>query len=339
MMKIIIINRNPLLERLKKDLLIDEFIKEGYKVEYWDLHSFLGDSKKFIDQLYEPYIRYFKSLADVEDKIVDINKNKTIFFIQFLPTTSKTKSLFKLLKKNKFYLVQIDLYPQPFLVSLFSKYNISLLFSRNIIKFFKRHFRALLQILFFKNSIYNIFDTYFSCSSLHKNIIKINSADYNNYLLIKNNKCRIISDKYILFIDIFLFLHPETKSNDIALNSKLSVGYHQVMKDFFDWLEMKFNMQVVIAAHPSSIYNQNEFGNRKIIKYKTGELVKDAEIVITHNSTSNVYPILFDKPIVFVRTDQMKYLELSYQRMASLAHFFGKKIYDISSKQYNNIEF
>ena len=51
------------------------------------------------------------------------------------------------------------------------------------------------------------------------------------------------------------------------------------MRRYFDYLEEKYGMPVVIAAHPKSDYSGGEFGNRSIIKYKTDDLVFNARMV------------------------------------------------------------
>jgi len=92
-------------------------------------------------------------------------------------------------------------------------------------------------------------------------------------------------------------------------------------------------MPVVIAAHPSSTYNNSEFGDRTIIINKTAQLIKDADIVLLHESTSHIFAILFDKPITFFKTNGMSF------HIGVLAGFFRKPVYNIDKVQYGKIEF
>jgi hypothetical protein len=86
----------------------------------------------------------------------------------------------------------------------------------------------------------------------------------------------------------------------------------------------------VIAAHPSSKYSKESFGNREIIYGKTGELVKASDGVITHYSTSYVFPILFNKPLLFITTNHMKPVKNGlYKRMQRRASELGKVAYNI----------
>ena len=59
-------------------------------------------------------------------------------------------------------------------------------------------------------------------------------------------------------------------------------------------------MEVIIAAHPKSAYDNCAFGQRKIINGATNELIKDSRFVILHDSTAVSYAVLYEKPMMFV---------------------------------------
>ena len=49
-----------------------------------------------------------------------------------------------------------------------------------------------------------------------------------------------------------------------------------------------------------------KFGNREIITGKTAELVKDAKLILNHDSTSFNFVALWKVPMIFITTDQIE---------------------------------
>ena len=75
------------------------------------------------------------------------------------------------------------------------------------------------------------------------------------------------------------------------------------MNSLFSRIERETKLEVVIAAHPRSRYDEglNPFDGRKIIKGRTVDLVAESQLVVMHMSTSVSYAILFEKPVIVVR--------------------------------------
>ena len=132
---------------------------------------------------------------------------------------------------------------------------------------------------------------------------EINHPDYDEYL-IKKNDAPFLSYKYICFIDTGFGIHPDQKyymenfSEDNELwQKKLSI--------FFDKVEEKFGIPVVIAVHPKIEYSENAFGGRKKIKYQTLNLVLNSEFVLQDISNSLSYSVIADKKIGIIVTNEM----------------------------------
>ena len=112
------------------------------------------------------------------------------------------------------------------------------------------------------------------------------------------------------------------------------------MRRYFDYLEEKYGMPVVIAAHPKSDYSGGEFGNRSIIKYKTDDLVFNARMVTLHVCNSISYALLSNKPIAFVATED--YIKLGHVKktLDLLAHeTLGLSYYILDKVDLNEVEF
>ena len=84
-----------------------------------------------------------------------------------------------------------------------------------------------------------------------------------------------------------------------------SSTYYNELNKYFDLIENKFELKVVIAAHPKSNYNKDFFCGREVYQNKTHELAKDCEFAIAHYSTSVAFPVLYKKPINFIYTNAM----------------------------------
>jgi len=132
-----------------------------------------------------------------------------------------------------------------------------------------------------------------------KHFVHIHSLKYDEYLRSKE-VAPVLSEKYILFMDAGLAHLPAVSGKPDSINRK---EYLTDMNRLFERLEAEYKLPVVIAAHPKSEYSENDFGSRKIILYKTPALLKYAEFVLAHYSTSLIDLVLQKKPVVFLYSE------------------------------------
>lgn len=136
--------------------------------------------------------------------------------------------------------------------------------------------------------------------------IPIHSLDYDIYLSIKNQDMRVEYGSYAVFLDEFLCFHPDYVFQGIKIVFDPE-EYYDSLDRFFSYIEAKLNLKVVIAAHPRSDYEvrkPNWYKGRKVIKNKTALLVKDADLVLAHCSTSTKFAALFRKPLCLLKSRQ-----------------------------------
>ena len=112
---------------------------------------------------------------------------------------------------------------------------------------------------------------------------------------------------HIVFVDEYLPFHPDWK----ALGTRAPVTadkYYPKLVTLFEYLESRFDLPVVVAAHPRSSYEAHPdyFGERKITRGHTVELIRDSACVILSASTSLNFAVLYGKPILFVTTDEIR---------------------------------
>lgn len=153
-----------------------------------------------------------------------------------------------------------------------------------------------------KNSLY-LPQCYKKC-----HIEYLHAWDYEKYLIeeSKSDIDVIAKKKHIVYIDEAIVNHPDYQysgmKNEYA-QDKNEKKYYDSICDFFAYLEGIYGCPVIIAAHPRSNYSGNEYGNRKVIKNKTLELIKSSLLVLTMLSTAINYVILYKVPFILVRDD------------------------------------
>lgn len=133
-------------------------------------------------------------------------------------------------------------------------------------------------------------------------IIKAHALDYDRYLEEERDvSFETKAERYAVFLDEFVPYHPDP----IFGNRKSGCSaekYYPPLRRFFDYLEDKFKMKVIIAAHPRADYEKlsSPFGVRDIVYGETVKLVKNAKMVLAHDSSSVNFAILYQKPLVFL---------------------------------------
>lgn len=163
------------------------------------------------------------------------------------------------------------------------------------------------------------------------------TLDYDLYL--SGAGAPIINGKYCVFLDEYFPAHP-----DFLLKGthKISIDpnkYYKGINCFFNYIEDKLNISVVIAAHPRSQYefHGDLFNGRRVIKGKTINLVAHSRVVLTHGSTSINFAVLYKKPIIFTTFNQIKNSYYS-SLIWNFAAQFNKKPINIDKKFPSNIQ-
>ena len=168
-----------------------------------------------------------------------------------------------------------------------------------------------------------------------KKRIFTSSKSYFEYLDYKKRAQttkELVKNKYILFLDDCLIDSFDYQLGHTKLVTTKE-NYFNSLKFFFDEIEKKFNMPVVIAAHPNGLYFKNyheQFGRRKVFFNETCLLSRDCEFTLTHHSRSCHYSILFKKTVVFLDLDFMPNKAKRLQKAYS--NYLGMDIINISNK-------
>jgi hypothetical protein len=327
----------------------DVFIRAGFEVIVWDFSPFLYPTTYQMvsppDPIsYENLIR-FKHKRDAVAAIKQEESNT--FVINILSFSMATFHIFKAISQKKipYALITANAYPSA---------NRNINFKNRIKKILNFRYKELFNALFMKISgtiplhFLKIRPATFVLAGGEKSlprspltnsdtkILWIHTFDYDIFL--EDTKRNHPKENSLVFLDEYLPFHPDFTF--FGLTSPISPEtYYPVLCRFFDHLEKKFGMEVIIAANPRSHYEKKEdlFGGRKVERGKTAELVRDAKLVILHCSNAINFPALYRKPMIFVTTDSIERTRFrSY--MDIFASYFKKTPINISNRVDIDVE-
>lgn len=132
-------------------------------------------------------------------------------------------------------------------------------------------------------------------------VISCGSLDFNTFL-----KTPPTGEKrHITFLDEFQPFHPDF--DRLGVKKISPEKYFDDLNRFFETLEIRYQVPVVIAAHPAASIDDysKHFLGRKVIRGETATLVRDSLGVVGHTSTAFQYAFLYGKPTCFIVTEEM----------------------------------
>lgn len=163
------------------------------------------------------------------------------------------------------------------------------------------------------------------------------SFDYDIYLQ-ERRVPQGNNEKYIVFLDQDLAHHSDFYFDSMGFPVSEDTYYNE-LDTFFTIIEKKFAMKVIFAAHPRSDYSHrmHVLCGRPFYQNMTPQLVKNASLVLLHDTTSVSYAVLWYKPMVFLTTRalQQSMLGPSIQHVAKI---FDLAPINITEESIENIE-
>ncbi len=150
---------------------------------------------------------------------------------------------------------------------------------------------------------------------------------YNYSYLISGNQNKQLKKKKIIYGSSWDITKTFTRNKKLNINYRFAVyiestiahsgdqiilgpnaarvdrkKWFKSLNKFFDKFEKKYNLKVIIAAHPKVSHKKNIkfYNQRKVLKNKTKELVFNAKFVFFERSTAINYIIKFNKPAVMI---------------------------------------
>lgn len=163
-------------------------------------------------------------------------------------------------------------------------------------------------------------------------ILWLHTLDYDIFLN-NSEKSTHEEQKIAVFLDEFLPFHPDFIRMGIEPPERAE-EYYPKLNRFFDAMEQNDNVKVVIAAHPRSDYEirPDYFNGRTVIKNRTSSLIKKCESVIIHSSTSINFPIIYNKPLIFITSNSLR-KGYTGPYIDKIAQIFGKEPFNLDQLQ------
>ncbi len=357
MKKIIIIYENVFLERDFKRFEIDFYLKKNLKIEIWDISKFI---LKNISIPKSDFINSYQNLKIIN--FLDKNSfkklakqiNKETFVMTSLSLNTKSEWIFLELEKNfiTWGYFRLSYYPINKL-SFMGIIRTIILNQKILIEKLEMIKKRSVNFFLFKNKVNKISPKFiiYAGNNAKKNIsfdvhsdslkISAHSFAYNEFLLNKNSNTesndllrKQFKKKYILYIDEDVPNHKDPYYHGFKKNLCEKNIFYKEICNFFDYLENKYNCEVVIAVYPKAQYSieDNPYG-RKAFKNKTLELIKNSFFVIQHNSTAVNFSVIYNKPLIFMTSQN--YLFNYRASIEDLATELGTKSVNLSSKKDN----
>ncbi len=206
----------------------------------------------------------------------------------------------------------------------------------------------------YKNLIFNIFRRVFighsrvkfsdikvcsgSLSKCYKGEFEIRSHSFDYDIFLQEKDSNKDDREFILFLDSGMTNHPDYNLMNIP-PSCTEEEYFPLLRAFFDKVEESTGLPVIIAIHPRILITNslvNKFEGREVVSGRTASLVRDAKLILQHDSTAVNFVALWRIPMIVITTDQIEKSE--YPDMEAQDQFFKTNRLNIN-KPINNIDF
>jgi hypothetical protein len=327
MNKVIIITIQSYNNKNLKNYFRKDFINEGYEFEYWEVFECFYERSEVNQRMECENVIYFKTFIDLKKTIENIANNMYVFL--YLPFGYEYYKILKLISSKSIEVFKLD---YNISISNFTQQNKTL---KDKIVYFGS-FKKIISLIKFKILNYLIEHN----SNIKKPKIFITGSNaslgfsltFDDFIEAKNieEAPRVIENDYILYLDNYLPHHIDFKINKIkTIDPEI---FYKKLDIFFTKIEKTYNLPVVIAYHPKSLY-KNEFKGRLGIKNNTSKLVKDSTFVINQFSSAISFAILFKKPILFFYMDEFlnekSYLNKILRTIEFQSNFFNSKSINI----------
>lgn len=305
--KVIYVSHARLTDKIARDWYLDDLEARGATVEYWDVVSLVREEHAERGARHPAYLRTIRSFRELEALLRESADAEVCYVVLFNHSGRFTR-IFRLLSRYhcRTMFLSWGAMPQPG-ISAWRRLAAGL--SRPLELVRKIHYRVQESASRWLGLVAP-FDTVFAAGEVLINagqrarkVVPINLCDYEHYVSVRDSGKRLVEGRYAVFLDINL-----PHQSDLAIGGYPRIdpaAYYRALNRFFGMVEAQCGLEVVVAAHPKADYDASTFAGRKTHRLVTAELVKDAELVLSHTSTALSYAVLNVKPLLFIYTSEM----------------------------------
>lgn len=326
MKRIIIIDHEPLTVRRQQIFHMEEFLAAGFELEHWDMSQYFHPGMTLPNTLRKPYGYTLNSIEELEKRLRKQPVDQTLFIVELFNRWCN-RSVFRLLSRYGCFTVKLELYSTATLdeLPLWQKIRLS----------------SLKQIVYgvghrIEEAAYGLYQRCYHFTP-YRYVIRsgckfpadlyINHPDWEQYMAVRDEVSEP-QKPYAVFLDEYFPLHPDLRYF-LGQDGSGAVEYQRSMNRFFEQVEQRYGVEVVIAAHPKSDYDEQTFQGRRIVKYQTVSLVRDSSLVLMHSSAAFSFAVMFDKPLTLLTTRGYRHSRHQYQHLERLSRMSGLRIVDV----------
>lgn len=264
-------------------------------------------SKNF--KIFNSYFELFVEILKLKNNFYYLNwadGYKYNIFLEFLLTKRGGKKIYR-------YFTNIN----AGVKSINKKKNCKILYLLKTLKNYLHNFLIARPVLYFAESQLNVDELQNQGINPIK-IVKINSFDFSEF---KKNEKHKITKKNIIFIDSNI--EGSFESQLLGYKYKISKEqYWNVMEKIFKFYENKLNCRVVVASHFRRGVKDKPI-NRRFEFDKTPKLIRDAKLILSHQSQALHWAVYFKKPIILIDFENFNKIS-TYN--SHLMNFYKKKL-------------
>ncbi len=134
------------------------------------------------------------------------------------------------------------------------------------------------------------------------NLFKLDGPEFELFIKAKKKKAK--RKKNIVFIDDVVEGSFDYQLNYAQDKSRKTEDYWKPIKSFLDYLKLKLpNYNILIAAHHRRNKYDIPIKGYKFVFDSTGEIIRNSNLVLCHNSFASQIAVLFKKPIIFLTSE------------------------------------
>ena len=151
-------------------------------------------------------------------------------------------------------------------------------------------------------------------------LIKLHENDYDLYLKSSRKSKKNTSIPYLLFLDEGGAFHPDFIYQKVKCPLTPEIYYPEINRSLFNLAE-NLKLQPLVQLHPRvNGDNIKKYFQVGISNESTIDAIRDASLIVAHSSTAIQMAVLFQKPIILLKTTQL----LEYKSSKLLIKNFTK---------------
>ncbi len=317
----------PLSEREYSTFGVEYFLSCGLDVEIWECTHFLHPFCPQVTQHnnVRNLIKSFTLPRDVVDCIKKLPPKTVV--INLLPKQANTLRIFSALNSSNIYGVEVRTNAIPTARRTLKQSLIKLSPAR-LANFILRRGEIWPRLAGHPHLIIYGGAVCRPDPKETNQMLSAHALDYDAFLAFSQKT--VTEENKIVFLDQYLPFHPDF----ILLNKQPPVTpgkYYPSLCNFFDILEQKLGMPVIIAAHPRAPqdYGEKFFANREIIKGQTLPLVCQSKLTLAHTSTAVNFAVMAKRPVLLLSSEEL--IKTQNETIHIIAKCLGAPILNIDN--------